>query len=120
MSLARYAGVGVVATAVHYALLGALVEGAAWAPGPAAFCGAVLGAVVAYLGNRHLTFTRSSATHARAAPRFAVVAALGSVGNGLLVGAGAELGLHYLLAQVLATVVVMAVTYHANRWWTFA
>ena len=47
--LSRYAAVGGVATAAHYALLVALVEWAAISPGPAAWAGAVLGALVASL-----------------------------------------------------------------------
>ncbi len=117
--LSRYAAVGAVATACHYALLVVLVEAAGVVPGLSALAGAVLGGVVAYLGNRRYTFSFSEVGHARAMPRFAAVAAAGAVLNGLIVGAGAALGVHYLLAQVLATVLVMLATYQLNRIWTF-
>ena len=121
MSLPTYALVGAAATATHYATLVLLVEWAhAW-PGPSAFAGAVLGAVVAYFGNRRFTFTGTQAPHARAMRRFAVVALAGAVLNGVLVAWGSgPLGLHYLLAQGAATVLVMVLTYHLNRWWTFS
>jgi putative flippase GtrA len=117
--LSRYALVGVVATAAHYALLVLLVEWASAPAGPSALIGALLGAAVAYLGNRRYTFSSSDAPHTRAAPRFAAIAGLGAVANALVVGGGVAMGLHYLLAQVVATIVVMLATYHLNRVWTF-
>ena len=120
MSLARYAGVGVVATGAHYAVLGLLVELVGVAAAPAAMLGAVVGALVAYLGNRRLTFAEQATPHAKALPKFAAVALVGAVANGAIVGVGVWVGLHYLVAQVAATVIVMALTYHANRVWTFS
>lgn len=117
--LSRYAAVGAVATAAHYLLLLALVEWAGVAPGPAAWCGAVLGAWVAYAGNRRYTFNHQSTSHGRALPRFALIALLGSLANALIVGGGSAMGFHYLLMQVLATALVMLGTYHLNRIWTF-
>ncbi|MFN5701603.1 MAG: GtrA family protein [Betaproteobacteria bacterium] len=117
--LSRYALVGLVATAAHYALLVCLVEWVAAPPGPAAFMGAVLGAGVAYLGNRRYTFSNTDMPHGQTAPRFAAIAGVGAVGNAGVVAGGVALGLHYLLAQVLATAVVMLATYHLNRVWTF-
>jgi putative flippase GtrA len=117
--LSRYAAVGAVATAAHYLLLVALVEWAGLAPGLAAGWGAVLGAVVAYAGNRRYTFGQQPTSHGRALPRFALIALLGSSANALIVGGGSALGAHYLLMQVLATVLVMLGTYHLNRVWTF-
>jgi putative flippase GtrA len=37
-----------------------------------------------------------------------------------IVAAGVRAGLHYLLAQVLATLVTVFVTYEINRRWSFA
>jgi putative flippase GtrA len=117
--LSRYAAVGAVATAAHYLLLVALVEWAGLAPGPAAWWGAVLGALVAYAGNRRYTFAQQATSHGRALPRFAFIALLGSLANALIVGGGSALGMHYLLMQVLATALVMLGTFHLNRVWTF-
>ena len=121
MALAKYTLVGGIATAAHYLSLLVLVEvfglNAAWA----AFSGAIVGAVLAYWGNRRVTFEDSSASHARAAPRFALVAFAGAAINGLIVWAGVQtLGMHYLLAQAAATAAVLLLTYHLNRTWTFA
>lgn len=117
--LSRYAAVGMVATLTHYALLILLVEGLGLPPGPAAWAGAVLGAAVAYAGNRRFTFGHSATPHAQALPRFAAIAALGALANGLIVGGGAALGVHYLVMQAVATVLVMVATYHLNRRWSF-
>jgi putative flippase GtrA len=117
--LSRYALIGLAATTVHYVLLVVLVEAAAAPPGPAALMGALLGAGVAYLGNRRYTFSNSAMPHGQAAPRFAAIAVLGALANAGVVAGGVALGLHYLLAQALATAVVMLATYHLNRVWTF-
>ena len=112
---------GGIATAVHYAMLIALVEWAGLSAAPSAFIGALFGALVAYLVNRHVTFPGSIARHSQALPRFMAIALLGAVLNGLLVWLGVQqLGWHYLLAQALATVLVMGMTFRLNRHWTFA
>lgn len=117
--LSRYATVGLVATVCHYAALLLLVEAFFLSPGLSAFAGSVLGAFVAYAGNRRFTFTQTDAPHASALPRFGAIAALGALVNALIVGGGAALGAHYLLMQMLATALVMVATYHLNRAWTF-
>ena len=109
------------ATAVHYAVLLALVELAGMPPAPSAVMGALCGAVAAYAINRSITFTSSTASHQQALPRFMLIAAAGAALNGALVWVGNHwLGWHYLVAQALATVLVLGLTYRLNRSWTFA
>lgn len=119
MSLYRYVVVGAVATAVHYAVLVALVDGLAVPPAAASFTGACAGAVVAFVGQRAFTFFDRARTFA-SVPRFMSVAIFGALINGSLVWAGTALGLHYLLAQVAATALVVVLSYHLNNRWTFA
>jgi putative flippase GtrA len=114
----RYALVGGISTAAHYALLALCVEAGWLAAAPASGLGAMLGAQIAFLGNRWFTF-RHAGGLARAWWRFQTIALLGAVANMAVVGSGVSLGLHYLLAQVLATVAVMVLTYQLNRVWTF-
>ncbi|MDE2371725.1 MAG: GtrA family protein [Burkholderiales bacterium] len=118
-ALLRYGTVGVVATASHWALLALLVEVfgvRAWIGSGA---GAVLGAQVAFFGNRRYTFGHAGAW-LPAWWRFMGTAALGAaVGMGV-VAAGVAFGLYYLLAQALATGLVMLLTFAINRHWTFA
>ena len=119
--LALYAAAGAVATAVHYALLVVLVEGTMLAPTAAAVAGAALGAAVAYVLNRRLAFAGTTAPHAQALPRFLLTAALGAACSGACVWAGTTLaGVHYLVAQAVATVLAMLLTYGVNRRWSFS
>jgi len=116
-----YIVAGGIATAVHYAVLIALVELPGFPAAPSAAIGALCGAGVSYLLNRRMTFTGSSAGHVQAVPRFVAIALLGAVLNGMLVWLGVQqFGWHYLLAQALATVLVMGLTFRLNRRWTFA
>jgi len=115
----RYAAVGVVATSSHYALLAALVEWAAWRPAWATGAGAVLGAQVAFVGNRWFTFGHTG-PWLPAWWRFQTTALLGGLLSMAIVAAGTRLGVHYLASQVLATLLGMVLTYLVNRRWSFA
>ena len=114
----RYASVGAVATAAHYALLAALVEFGRWPAPPAAGLGAVLGAQVAFAGNRWFTFAHRG-PWLPAWWRFQATAALGAIVSASTVAAGQRLGLHYLVAQVAGTLIALALTFSVNRRWSF-
>lgn len=115
----RYAAVGAVATAVHYAVLVGGVE-TSLLPAPwAAALGAWVGAQVAFAGNAMFTFAGAPITFA-AWLRFQIVAVLGALISFAVVGVGVGAGLHYLLAQAIATLVSLFVTYEVNRRWSFA
>lgn len=117
--LLRYAGVGVAATGVHVAVLGLLVELAGVAPGWGSAAGAVVGAQVAFVGNRRFTFGH----HGPVGPawaRFQLTALAGGALGAAIVAVTTDLGLHWLPAQALATVTVLLVTFAVNRRWSFA
>ncbi len=118
-ALARYLGVGVAATAAHWLLLALLVEGAGMVAWLASGAGAVLGAQVAFVGNRRLTFDHRGALWP-AWWRFMGTALLGAALGMAVVAAGVALGLHYLLAQAVATGLSVLLTFAVNRHWTFA
>jgi putative flippase GtrA len=86
-ALARYACVGAAATALHYAVLVALVNWTATPPPAAAATGAVLGAQLAYVGNRAFTFTDRRPWWA-SWWRFQATAVLGAVLSASLVALG--------------------------------
>ena len=116
----RYLLVGLLATAIHYALLMALVELAGLAAAPSAAFGAVCGALAAYAGNRRFTFP-GRAVHGQALPRFLAVAAFGAAANAAIVWTGTEVfAIHYLAAQVAATSLVVWSGFVLNRRWSFA
>lgn len=117
--LARYALVGAVATAAHYAFLIAAVEMLRWAAWLAAGAGAVVGAQVAYLGNRGYTFEHRGAVTS-SWWRFQATAVLGALANMAIVALATRVELHYLVGQVIATVLVMLGTFAVNARWTFA
>ncbi len=116
--LLRYAGVGGLATVAHWALLAVLVEGLDIAPWLASGCGAVLGAQVAFIGNRGFTFGHAGPLWP-AWWRFMGTAVLGGVVGMVIVAAGVALGAHYLLAQAVATAVGLLLTFAINRVWAF-
>lgn len=117
--LLRYAGVGAIGTALHYAAMFGLMAGFSVDPVMASTAGAVLGALANYALNYRFTF-RSSAGHRMAMPRFLLIAMIGFGLNALLLG----LLLHTtaltpILAQLMATVGVLGFSFFANRTLTF-
>uniref|UniRef100_A0ABX1PTC2 GtrA family protein n=2 Tax=Aromatoleum anaerobium TaxID=182180 RepID=A0ABX1PTC2_9RHOO len=111
--------VGALGTLAHYSLLLALVEVAGAEPVVGSVAGFVLGALVNYAMNRRLVF-RSERAHHEALPRFFAVAGIGLLWNALLMYALTDLlALHYLLAQVVTTGVLLGWHYVGNALWTF-
>ena len=124
MSLRRqftiFVFVGLGAFVAHYGVLIWLVEAWEWAPVPATLVGYVAGGVVSYVLNRRHTYV-SDRPHGEAGWRFAVVAGVGFVLTTASMYAMTRwLGLHYLLAQVLTTGLVLCWSFVAHRIWTFA
>ena len=114
----RYMIAGGLGTASHYALLLILVEFFDVAPSVAAGLGATLGAVVNYQLNYQFTFT-SNAKHVTTFPKYVTVAAGGVVLSLLGVRAGVSVGLHYTVAQILCTGLVLVFGFVLNKLWTF-
>jgi putative flippase GtrA len=114
----RYAVVGVFATAAQYCLLIVCVEFGGWQAFVASGFGAVVGAQVAYAGNRWFTFDHRGELLSSWL-RFQATAMVGVLLGMALVGVAVHLGLHYLIAQVIATLLSMAITFAINRAWTF-
>lgn len=115
----HFATVGGIATAIHYLILIALVRGADMNAVLASTFGFTVSAVCNYYLNYHFTF-RSNAEHRRAVIKFLAVAGVGLALNSLTMMIAAQyLGVHYLLAQVIATGLVLLWNFSGNRWWTF-
>lgn len=116
----RYAAVGAIGTGFHFATLSLCVEMLHLSPTNGSLVGAVVGALVNYVLNYHLTFA-SQQSHKVTLPRFLSVAAFGVALNGLVVKFATEtMNLHYLIAQGLATVIVLVSGFVLNKIWTFA
>ena len=105
----RYGVVGAAGTALQYTILVLLVQLGQIPAVAASTAGAIAGALVNYLLNHRWTFL-STRSHEHALPRFTVVA---------LAGILSFFGAHYLVAQTVATGVVLVAGFLANRTWTF-
>ncbi len=115
----RYVAVGVLATVAHWGTLAALVERAMLPAWLASGAGALVGAQVAFVGNRRWTFGHRGAL-VPAWLRFMLTAVLGGALGMAIVAVGVAAGLHYLLAQALATSTVLITGFVVNRAWSFA
>lgn len=115
----RYVLVGLMGTAVQYAILIALTASHVTNAVLASTFGAAAGAAVNYLLNYRLTF-KSKARHTRAAPRFFCVAAVGMAVNAALMSAMVD-RLHgqYLIAQCVSTGCVLVIGFVINSLWSF-
>ena len=117
--LIKYGTAGAVGTAVQYVILIGLVEGFGSDAVLASTLGAVAGAVVNYVLNYHYTF-KSRRPHRISLAKYMVVSAGGIALNAVVLAAGTSvLGIHYVGAQILATIVVFLVAFVVNRAWTF-
>ncbi|MEI8267514.1 MAG: GtrA family protein [Betaproteobacteria bacterium] len=116
--LRRYTGVGVLAVAAHLGVLALSVEFFGVPPGWGSAAGAVVGAQVAFFGNRRYTFGHLGPMWS-AWWRFQITALAGGALGACLVGVTTARGLHWLPAQVIATGLVLLVTFTVNLRWTF-
>ena len=115
----KFAGVGVVGTAVQYTTLFVLVQFAGIYPVAASTAGFILGALVNYHLNYIYTFD-SSKSHFEAMPKFFIVASVGLFLNGMIMQFFISyFALPYIFAQLIATALVLLWNFAANRVWTF-
>jgi len=115
-----FATIGAVGTAGHFLTLILLVElggvSAVWAT----TAGFIVGALINYVLNYHLTF-RSEKAHSETMLKFFIVATVGAGLNMVIMFFGVDiLALFYLLVQVIASSVVLLWTFTANKLWTFS
>jgi putative flippase GtrA len=111
--------VGLVAAVGHYGTLMALAGGLHADPVLASALGFLVGGLISYVLNYHLTF-RATRHHAVALPMFFAVAGIGFLLNGAAMTVLTKLAaLHYLAAQVLTTGLLLLWHFAANRMWTF-
>ena len=117
-SFLRYGLIGAIATATHYAVLIFCTEALHWPAYLGSGTGAIIGAQVAFLGNRRFTFAHQGPI-SQAWLKFQGTALLGALVGMVIVAIGVKAGWHYLAAQVLATLTSLLLTFAINRAWTF-
>jgi putative flippase GtrA len=116
---ALFSAAGLFAAIGHYGTLIGLSELAETPPVPASLAGFLVGGIISYALNYRFTF-RSTKQHGETLSKFLVVAAIGFLLNGAVMAALTGPGhVHYLLAQLVATGVVLLWTFSCNRYWTF-
>jgi len=112
--------VGGVCTGIQYVLLVAFVVWMGVGPVAASTAGYIVSTAINYYLSHKVTF-ESSRSHREAFPRFTVVATVGVVLNGMIVGFGTRhTTVHYVLVQVAATAVVLLWNFVANLRWSFS
>lgn len=115
----NFAGVGAIGTTVHYTALFLLISEFSVDPIAASTVGFALGAITNYFLNYRYIF-RSTKQHNTTLPRFMAVACVGLALNSGFMALFIEiLALHYLLAQVLSTGLVLIWNFSINKIWTF-
>lgn len=114
-----YSIVGACATASQYLTLILLVELGNMHAVYASTIGSIIGSVVSFFMNHNLTF-KSAKRHRETLIQFYSVAAVGTSLNALLMYIGVDkFHLHYMVAQVVTTGLVLIWNFSGNRWWTF-
>jgi len=115
----RFALVGGIGTLGHYAVLIFLVSGLHRNPVMGSTAGFIVGMIINYLLNRSFTFS-STRAHKEAFWRFATVAFLGMLINSSAMALFTMgLDFHYLVAQVLATLMTLCWNFLGSRHWVF-
>jgi putative flippase GtrA len=118
-SFVLYVVSGVASVATHYAFTIATVEILGWRALFATSAGFMVGAVTKYFMNYFLAF-ESEEPHGSAIPRFAVMLlALFALNAAIFWTLHEHYGLHYMVAQVLTTGILVPIGYVINRVWVF-
>ena len=115
----RFAGAGAIGTVAHYLVLYILVDLFGVNAVAASSAGYIVGAVTNYLLNYYFTF-RSDKPHIATALKFFAVAVAGFFLNAGATWLFTEMtGLHYLVAQLMATALILLWNFAVNDRWTF-
>lgn len=111
---------GTIGTAGHYLTLVLLVELLEQSASIATTAGFIVGAIINYILNYHITF-KSNKSHREALLKFLLIAAIGATINTFIMYIGTSIvHFHYLLVQVFATLIVLAWNFSINKIWVFS
>ena len=119
MRVIKFLSVGVIATAIQYALLILQVEIFSFSSVIASCVAYSLSSVINYLLHYYFTFG-STAKHLQSSTKFVLVALIGLLVNTFLMYALIKVvGIHYLFAQIISTLIVLVWNYLAHKHWTY-
>jgi len=114
-----FAGTGAIATGIQYLILIVLRELFGLPAVLSSSVGYGIAAIANYLMKYHWVFG-SGEHHQVAGPKYAVVSLTGLALNTLFMYLGTEvLSIHYLIAQVISTLLVLIWNFSINSVWTF-
>jgi putative flippase GtrA len=114
-----YTAVGSIGTCGHYLTLVALVESGLLTAVLASVAGFTVGALINYVLNYWFTFN-SNKFHGEAMSKFFTVAILGAIINTTLMHIGVNIiQMYYLVAQIIASGIVLVWNFTINKVWTF-
>jgi len=117
--IAKFLGVGGIATLIQYLILMSLVEITGLLPYIASTIGYMVSAILNYFLNYYFSFG-SSANHISAITKFSVVASIGLLINATVVYISSEiLYTNYIIAQVLATCIVTISNFLLLKNWAY-
>ncbi|WP_218510919.1 GtrA family protein [Variovorax sp. dw_308] len=116
--LLKFAVVGVVNTALGYAVIFACMYLAGLGPATSNVIGYAVGLIISYSLNRSFTF-RSAAPPRREIVRFVAIFLLAYLANFLTLVLLIRHGVHEGLAQVLAGVVYFSLSFVLNKYYVF-
>jgi putative flippase GtrA len=77
-----------------------------------------ISAVFNYLANYHLTF-KSQTQHSSSFPKFVILVIAALMINTLVFSIVHSIGVHYLIAQVVATLVTLIINFGAHKVWIY-
>jgi len=118
-NLVMFGMMGALGIPVLFLTLILLVEICGVSPVLATSAGYLIGALVNYTLNYRFTF-KSSKAHMDSGPKFFLIALMTGILNALLVYLGVDLmGMHYLLVQIFATLIVFLSNFVLHSTWTF-
>lgn len=115
----RFATVGAIATIVQYSVLVALVEFVRVQPVPAAVLAYLCGALVSYFLNARYTFGATNTAFGKGLVKFLIVNVIGLGLNTAIFTTLVHMHVHYLLAQMVATGLVLIWNYAGARLFVF-
>jgi putative flippase GtrA len=116
----RFCGVGVLAAVGHYSVYIGLMMGIGTPPVPTSLVSYLVGGTISYLFSYGWVFA-SEKNHRVAVVQFVAVAGVGFGLTGICMAVlTGPIRVHWLLAQVLTSGVVMFWSFAANKLWTFS
>lgn len=120
LQLSSYLAASILGTAAHYFILICLVQYLSLSTLIASTTGALVGALVIYNLNYFLVF-KSTKHHRNALTQFSLVTCLGVALNAMILKILISIfNWHYLILQIITTVIIFCCNFALNRSWTFA